>query len=208
MTGPTPAIILASASPRRRELLAALGVVFEVVPSHVDESTDEGDPAPVAELLAVRKAEAVAALTSTPPGAVVIGSDTVVVLDGRMLGKPSDAAEARAMLTSLRGRAHEVVTGVAVALDGRVVSDHCRTAVHMRDYKDDAIEAFIASGSPFDKAGGYAIQDETFAPVARFEGCRCNVVGLPLATLRALLGQVGVATQPPEVDCPVCSGGT
>src|SRR5690606_23265545 len=105
---------LASASPRRRELLGALGVAFEVVASHVDESTDEGDPARVAESLAVRKAEAVAGLASTPRGAVVIGSDTVVVLDGRVLGKPGDAAEARAMLASLRGRSHEVVTGVAV----------------------------------------------------------------------------------------------
>jgi len=204
MTSSTPLIILASASPRRRELLGVLGVAFEVVPSHVDESTDESDPARVAELLAVRKAEAVAALASTPPGAVVIGSDTVVALDGRMLGKPGDAAEARAMLVALRGRAHEVVTGVAVALDGRVVSDHDRTAVHMREYDDDAIEAFIASGSPFDKAGGYAIQDEAFAPVARFQGCRCNVVGLPLATLRGLLAQVGVRTARPEVGCPIC----
>lgn len=196
-----PPIILASASPRRRELLAALGVAFEVVASHVDESTDEGDPAAAAELLARRKAESVAA---DHPSALVIGSDTIVALDGRMLGKPGDAAEARAMLASLRGRTHEVVTGVAVALDGRVVSDHARTAVRMRDYEDAAIEAFIASGSPFDKAGGYAIQDEAFAPAERFEGCRCNVVGLPLATLRGLLAGLGVRTARPEVDCPVC----
>jgi len=194
-------IILASASPRRRELLAAIGVAFEVVPSHVDESTDEGDPVLVAELLARRKAEAVAA---AHPEALVIGSDTVVVLDGRILGKPGDAAEAREMLTSLRGRSHEVVTGVTVALGGRALNDHDRTVVHMRDYEDAAIAAFIASGSPFDKAGGYAIQDEAFAPVARFEGCRCNVVGLPLATLRGLLAQFGVRTTRPEVECPVC----
>lgn len=202
MPSQPPSIILASASPRRHELLAALGVPFEVVPSHVDESTAEDDPLLVAELLARRKAEAVAA---THPDALVIGSDTIVVLDGRILGKPGDAAEAREMLTSLRGRSHEVVTGVAVALDGRVLSDHDCTAVHMRDYNDAAIEAFIASGSPFDKAGGYAIQDAAFAPVARFEGCRCNVIGLPLATLRGLLAQFGVRTARPEVECPVCA---
>ena len=205
MPSQPPSIVLASASPRRRELLAALGVAFEVVPSHVDETTDEGDPAVVAELLGQRKAEAVAA---SHPDALVIGSDTVVVLDGRILGKPGDAAEARGMLTSLRGRSHQVVTGVAVALDGRVLSDHDRTVVHMRDYDDAAIEAFIASGSPFDKAGGYAIQDDAFAPVARFEGCRCNVVGLPLATLRGLLAQFGVRTERPAVDCPVCGAGS
>lgn len=155
----------------------------------------------LAELLAERKAKAVAAEL---PEAIVIGSDTVVILDGRMLAKPEDADEARRMLRALRGRAHEVVTGVAVALDGRVLVDHGRTAVWMRDYTDEEIEAFIRTGSPFDKAGGYAIQDEAFAPVARFEGCRCNVIGLPLSALRTLLGQVGVETAAPEVDCPVC----
>lgn len=197
-------LILASASPRRRELLAALGVTFEVLPSEVDESTDERDPARVTELLAARKAEAVARLATMPPGAVVIGSDTVVVLDGHILGKPRDASEARGMLGLLRAREHEVFSGVAIATGGRVLSDHARTAVHMRSYSDEEVEAFIATGSPFDKAGGYAIQDEAFAPVERFEGCRCNVVGLPLATLRGLLASIGVRTARPTVECPVC----
>lgn len=194
-------IVLASASPRRRELLAALGLPFEVRPSHVDESTEEVDPAVVAESLARRKAEAIAA---RQPDALVIGSDTVVVLDGRLLAKPADAAEAREMLTALRGRPHEVVTGVAGALDGQVLARHDRTTVRMRDYTDEQIEAFIDTGSPFDKAGGYAIQDEAFAPVQRFEGCRCNVIGLPLSTLRGLLARFGVETPVPVVDCPVC----
>lgn len=198
----SPRIVLASASPRRRELLAALGVSFEVVPSEVDETTEEREAVRVAESLARRKAEAVAA---AQPDALVIGSDTVVALDGRLLAKPADAEKARGMLRNLRGRAHEVVTGVAVALDGRVLVDHGRTGVHMRAYSDAEIEAFIASGSPFDKAGGYAIQDEAFAPVARFEGCRCNVIGLPLGVLRGLLGQFEVETGPPDVDCPVCA---
>ena len=204
MSQPPSPLILASASPRRRELLAALGVTFEVVPSEVAESTDERDPARGAELLAVRKAGAVAGLASTPAGAVVIGSDTVVVLDGHILGKPRDASEARGMLSLLRARGHDVFSGVAVATGGRIVSDHARTAVHMRDYSDEEIEAFIATESPFDKAGGYAIQDEAFAPVERCEGCRCNVVGLPLATLRGLLANLGVRTARPAVECPVC----
>lgn len=204
MIEPPSPLILASSSPRRRELLAALGVAFEVVPSEVDESTDERDPARVAELLAVRKAQAVVGLASTPPGAVVIGSDTVVVLDGHILGKPRDASEARATLRLLRGRGHEVFSGVAAATGGRILSEHARTAVHMRPYTDEEVEAFIASGSPFDKAGGYAIQDEAFAPVERFEGCRCNVVGLPLATLRGLLASLGVRTARPAVECPIC----
>ncbi|PKN83092.1 MAG: septum formation protein Maf, partial [Chloroflexi bacterium HGW-Chloroflexi-9] len=176
-------IVLASGSPRRRELLAALGVPFEVDVSDVDESTEEPDPVRVATLLAERKVRAVAARR---PGDLVIGSDTVVAVDGRMLGKPADAAEARAMLTTLRGRTHQVVTGVALARDGNASVAHAATDVTMRPYIDAEIEAFIATGSPFDKAGGYAIQDPAFAPVARFEGCECAVIGLPLWTLRGL----------------------
>ena len=196
-----PRIILASASPRRRELLATLGLAFEVVPSNVDESIEERDPRAAAELLARRKAEAVAA---EHPDALVIGSDTIVALDGHMLGKPEDAEEARTMLRGLRGRPHQVVTGVAAILGGREESSHAWTTVHMRPYPDDAIEAFIATGSPFDKAGGYAIQDEAFAPVERFEGCRCAVIGLPLGLLRTLLARFGIETRQPDVECPVC----
>ncbi len=196
-------IILASSSPRRRELLAALGLAFEVVHSRVDESTEETDPRAAAESLARRKAEAVAA---DHPGALVIGSDTIVALDGHMLGKPEDAGAARAMLRSLRGRPHEVITGVAVAGEGRIESGHVTTLVQMRDYSDDEIDAFVATGSPFDKAGGYAIQDGAFAPVERFEGCRCAVIGLPLGLLRALLGRFEVETARPDVDCPACGG--
>ena len=202
LPGSLPRIVLASASPRRRELLAALGLPFEVRPSEVDEDTTEADPVRVAEGLALRKARAVA---EDARDALVIGSDTVVVLDGRMLAKPADAEEARAMLRALRDRPHEVITGVAVILDGRSAASHARTAVRMRDYTDAEMEAFIASGGPFDKAGGYAIQDPAFAPVAAFEGCRCNVVGLPLAELRRLLRTFEVETPTPEVDCPVCS---
>lgn len=204
-----PHIVLASASPRRRELLAALGLAFEVRPSEVDEGVEDADPVRVAEGLALRKARAVA---EQERDALVIGSDTVVALDGALLGKPGSAEEARATLRALRARPHEVVTGVAVVFGGREAVGHARTAVTMRDYADEEIEAFIASGGPFDKAGAYAIQDEAFAPAAAFQGCRCNVVGLPLGELRRLLATFGVETCTPTpgsiVDCPVCTGET
>ncbi|GMU41671.1 MAG: hypothetical protein AMXMBFR23_25370 [Chloroflexota bacterium] len=195
-------VVLASGSPRRRELLEALGVPFEVDISDVDETVEETDPVRVAEMLAERKARAVAA---RQPGAVVIGSDTVVALGGRLLGKPADAAEAHAMLSALRGRTHQVVTGVAVVRDGAASVAHASTDVTMRAYTEAEMAAFIATGSPFDKAGGYAIQDPDFAPVAQSEGCECAVVGLPLWTLRALLIEAGVhATEPALERCAGC----
>jgi septum formation protein len=197
-----PPLVLASASPRRRELLAGLGVPFDVAPAGIDEASDEPDPVRLAEGLALRKARAVA---TTRPDAVVAGSDTVVVLDGRMLAKPADAAEARAMLEALRGRAHTVVTGVAAVHGAQAAAAHASTEVWMRDYSDAEIEAFIASGEPFDKAGGYAIQDPAFRPVARIEGCECSVIGLPLWTLRRVLRAAGLETAPPAFErCAAC----
>ena len=178
-------VVLASTSPRRSELIAALGVAFAVQPADVSEATVERDPVRVAEGLALRKARAVAELLAGED--VVIGSDTVVAVDGRILGKPADAEEARAMLAALRARDHEVVTGVAVIARGRAAADHSRTAVRMRAYADAEVDAYVATGSPFDKAGGYAIQDEAFHPVERCDGCECGVIGLPLWTLRRLL---------------------
>ncbi len=196
-------LVLASASPRRRELLAALGVPFEIDPADVDETSAERDPARLAESLALLKARAVA---RRRPGDIVIGSDTVVALDGRLLGKPADAPEARAMLHALRDRAHEVVTGVAVVAPGGIeVVAHERTAVVMRAYSDAECEAFIARGEPFDKAGGYAIQDAAFRPVARIEGCECGVMGLPLWTLARLLRGAGIGGGDPALDrCAGC----
>ncbi len=197
-------LVLASASPRRRELLAALGVPFEVDPADVDEDSTKQDPVRLAESLALVKARAVA---RRRPGDVVVGSDTVVALDGRLLGKPAGPTEARAMLHALRDRAHEVVTGVAVVVAGRGIEavTHQRTSVVMRDYTDAEREAFIARGEPFDKAGGYAIQDVEFRPVARIEGCECAVIGLPLWTLRRLLSEAGLDASPPTFDrCAGC----
>ena len=195
-------LVLASASPRRRELLAALGLAFDVDPADIDETSTELDPIRLAETLALSKARAVAARR---PGDVVIGSDTVVALDGRLLGKPADAGEARTMLDALRGRAHEVVTGIAVVGPGLESVAHGRTAVVMREYEAAERDEFIARGEPFDKAGGYAIQDAAFHPVARIEGCECGVMGLPLWTLRRLLHDVGIEASTPALErCAEC----
>jgi len=187
-----PTLILASASPRRQELLTHLGVPFEVRPADVDETLLPNEPPLTsARRLATAKAQAVAA-----PGLTVIGADTLVTLDGRPLGKPADADEARSMLRRLRGRPHEVVTGVAVAADGKLAVAHASTGVVMRRYADYEIEAYIATGDPLDKAGAYAIQATEFKPVQMWNGCYCNVVGLPLALTASLLVQAGYPLAP------------
>ena len=210
------ALILASASPRRRELLAALGMPFAVAVAEVDESVQPGEaPAAAALRLARLKAEVVAG--RTPDGAVVLGADTVVALGDRIFGKPADADEAAAMLRALRGRTHTVITGVALVdrQRARICVDAPSTAVTMRAYTDTEIAASIAAGTPFDKAGAYAIQDEAFAPVARIDGCYCNVVGLPLWTLWLLLRELRpkLHPNPPSdirricVACPLAVSG-
>jgi MAF protein len=207
-------LVLASASPRRRELLAALGVSFEVCPSPEEERPTASEAAAMVRELALSKAQAVAALLPGGPlsRSAVLGADTTVVLDGQSLGKPADATEARSMLRALRGRSHEVYTGVAV-VSGDVASpalvEHVVTRVEMRAYSDGEIERYVASGSPFDKAGGYAIQDRDFAPVERLEeldGCQCSVIGLPLWTARRLLRQAAAieAAAPPFERCAGC----
>lgn len=187
--------MLASASPRRRELLATLGVAFHVLPADIDETPPAGiiDPADIVRQLALAKAQAVAA---GHPAAVVLGADTVVALDGWLLGKPADADEARAMLAALRGRQHRVATGVAVLARGAAWAAVAEARVWMRDYADREIAASIASGTPFDKAGGYAIQDPLLQPVARVDGCWCAVVGLPLAETSRLLASAGMTLAP------------
>jgi septum formation protein len=146
--------------------------------------------------LALRKARAVAATRSS---AVVVGADTIVVIDGRALGKPADTADARAMLRALRGRTHEVMTGVAVvdAASGRHAVDTVISRVTMRAYSDAALDAYVAGGEPLDKAGAYAIQGAGGALVTGLEGSRSNVVGLPLAVTAALLRRFGVDVSAP-----------
>ncbi len=200
---PPAPLVLASASPRRRELLAALGVPFTVRAADVPEPLVTGIPAAEqAERLALAKAKAVAGRAG---GASALGADTIVVLDGMPLGKPADAEEARDMLRALRGRAHEVVTGVAV-VGAAIHADHAVTRVVMRPYTDAEIEGYVATGDPFDKAGAYAIQHAGFRPVARIDGCYCNVMGLPLWTVRALLARAApdLPTCPPNAIFDRC----
>ena len=187
-------LVLASLSPRRAELLRRLGVPFEVIPSEIEEAWPPGTPREGVTALALAKARSVALHVGT---AVVLGADTGVVLDGRVLGKPDSPEGARRMLRELRGRQHEVITGVAVveAPTGRETATAVVTRVLMREYREAEIEAYVATGEPFDKAGAYAIQGAGGALVAKVEGCYTNVVGLPLTTTRRLLEECGVISR-------------
>jgi septum formation protein len=201
-------VLLASASPRRRELLSRLGVPFEVRPVEVDEDPGPSpNPQVVARRLARIKAEAARLLE---PDAPVLAADTVVALDGLLLAKPRDDGEAREMLTLLRGRAHEVVTAVALLPPGErsPLVRHPVTRVTMRPYTDAEIEASIRRRHPFDKAGGYAIQDEALRPAERYDGCYCNVVGLPLWSTIELFQKAGMEVRVDRgrllPQCAVC----
>jgi septum formation protein len=192
----THLLTLASNSPRRRELLALGGWTFNLDVADINEDVLPGEEAAVyVERLAVEKARAI--LPRSRPEHIIIGSDTTVVLDGEILGKPVDAAEARSMLTRLRGRSHQVYTGIAVlrASDQRLFSDVCLTEVPMRNYSDTEMAAYIASGDPLDKAGAYGIQNPDFQPVINMQGCYASVMGLPLCHLTVLLRKLGVHPQ-------------
>jgi septum formation protein len=190
-------LVLASASPRRRELLSTLGVPFEIEPAGIDETLPPGDVRAAAAALALRKARAVAARRQR---GLVLGADTIVVLDGEVFGKPADAADAGRMLRRLRGRWHEVISGVALvdAATGRSASRAVASRVLMAGYGDDAVDRYVAAGEPLDKAGAYAIQAEGGALVAGLVGPVTNVIGLPLAETRALLREFGVPVSEPS----------
>lgn len=197
-----PELILASASPRRRELLALTSWSATVWPALTDESPREGEGAArVAQRLARAKAERVAKQASE--GSLVLAADTVVVLDEALLGKPTDADEARSMLRRLRGREHEVITEMVlvVAGDSWQAEESCRTTVPMREYGESEMEAYIGSGAALDKAGAYGIQDRGFHPVdlARLHGCFANVMGLPLCHVVRLMRRRGLS---PSTDVP------
>lgn len=190
MRGAGSSLTLASGSPRRRELLAAVGLVFAVVPADLDEDAVGAGRPPEEAAVAIAAAKA----RAVPAGdGVLLAADTMVVVDGRVLGKPASAAHAREMLALLRGRVHEVLTAVAVR--GRVGERHtlCRSRVRMRRYAADEIAAYVAAGGGLDKAGAYGIQDEPFRPVEAIEGCWCNVMGLPLWSTVRLLEAAGCA---------------
>jgi septum formation protein len=182
-------IILASQSPRRRELLSLVGIPHEVRPADLDErALPRESPASHAERLARAKAEAVAANESD---AIVIGADTIVVLDGDILGKPRDAADAAAMLQRLSGRTHTVLTAVAVVRDGRTVSGVESVEVTFRPLTAEQIDAYIATGEPMDKAGAYGIQGYGAVIVERVNGDYFAVMGLALGRMVDLLAQAG-----------------
>lgn len=197
-------LVLASGSPRRHELLKRLNISFDVITSGVDEDVDPAlDPSALVAQLARAKAGAVA--PGLAAGAVVIGADTDVFLDGLMLRKPVDGADAARMLRQLRGKTHQVISGIAVldVATMRVASSTVTTQVRMNGYTDDQIDAYVASGEPMDKAGAYAIQGLGGALVKGIEGCYNNVVGFPLCEVARLLAQFGVSA---NVNGPVCRG--
>ncbi|NLT58222.1 MAG: septum formation inhibitor Maf [Clostridiales bacterium] len=180
-----PRFVLASRSPRRQALLQGLGLDLTVRPPDFDEDSVTADtPQQLVERLALGKA---ASVVQSGDGAVVIGSDTVVVLEGALLGKPRDAAQAADMLGRLSGRAHEVYTGIALIGGGRQAVDCVVTRVFFRDLTPGEIARYIASGEPFDKAGGYGIQGLAATMVRRIEGDYFAVMGFPLCRFSELL---------------------
>lgn len=185
-------LVLASGSPRRRELLARLGLEFDVAVSGELESETErlgADPVRAAGLASQAKALAVAGMR---PEDVVLGADTIVVLDEKILNKPASPADAHRMLQSLSGRRHRVITAVAVVGGGRRETGHAATDVWFRELTSSEIEWYVRSGEPMDKAGAYGIQGLGAALVERIEGCYSNVVGLPLALTLRLLERFGI----------------
>jgi len=200
--------VLASASPRRTALIGLLGLAWSAVPADVDEDSFLlADPLLSALNIALAKARRIGDVD-----ALVVAADTIVVSDGLTLAKPGDAAAAQRMLAGLRGRAHDVVSGVVVRrTDGREWAGVVGTRVIMRAYSDAEIAGYTARGEPFDKAGGYAIQDAEFRPVERVDGCYLNVVGLPLCAVAGGVQALGIElphapsdTRPP---CGYCQAG-
>lgn len=196
-------IILASQSPRRKELLAGMGISFETIPSDFAEKLDDSrTAAEVASELALGKANAVA---EQHPEAVVIGSDTIVTVNGKQLEKPHDAAEAYDMLRLLAGNVNEVSTGVAVVCKagGIELVGADTTKVYFRPYDADAVARYVETGDPLDKAGAYGIQSGAAPLVDRIEGHYDTVIGLPTTLVASLLAQIGIKTTPVELKSPV-----
>lgn len=207
---PTTRLLLASASPRRRQLLEALGLPFTVSATALDEAALlRGPGSPVDKALELARAKAAVAGPGEEP--YVIAADTIVWLGRDVLGKPASPGDAEEMLRTLRGRPHQVTTGVAVLRrdDEAIVADTATTTVWMRHYSPADILAYVATGDPLDKAGSYAIQHPQFRPAERIAGCYWNVVGLPLCVLLRLLAEAGAgvaaAGQTGAGVCALCS---
>lgn len=183
-------VILASSSPRRLQLLQQIGIEAEVRPAAFDELSTGKMADEVVLANAVGKCQAVCAACGDK--VPVIAADTVVVLDGQILGKPKDAADAVRMLTELSGRTHKVLTGVAVSFQGRQLAEVCETEVIFRTLTAAEIADYVATGEPLDKAGAYGIQGRGAVFVEKINGCYNNVVGLPLTRLHLMLAKLGV----------------
>ena len=182
-------LILASESPRRRELLSGFGLPFEILPAHADEHCDLTDPTAYAEELARRKGRAVADMLSAPVTGeitVVVSADTVVATEKEILGKPRDRADAIRMLSELSGSTHRVITGIALTCNGVTHSSYEVTEVSVDPIPLEEIERYVDSGDPMDKAGGYGIQGDFSRWVRGIRGCYFNVVGLPMNALNRL----------------------
>ena len=194
-------LVLASASPRRKTLLEAAGLSFEIVESGIDEIRQEGESAiDFALRMAAEKALDVSARR---PAALVLAADNIVECDGQILGKPADPAEARAMLQTLSGNTHTVVTAFAIASAGSIADRlSVISRVTFRVLSIDEIAEYVASGAPLDKAGAYGIQDAGASFIARVEGSRDNVMGLPVREVLAALRRHGLATLPPASPEP------
>ena len=187
-------LYLASASPRRRELLDMLGFSYRLLLPNADENSAETDPARLVAELAARKAEAALELLSAEErkNALIIGADTIVYANGEILGKPKDRADAVRMLRSLAGTTHAVYSGVAlVKADGTVSGSEC-TTVHFGDMSDGEIDAYVATGEPMDKAGSYAVQGICSMWIDGIEGCHFNVIGLPIRKMYNMLREMGI----------------
>ena len=194
-------IILASASPRRKEILSSMGIRFSVTSADADESSDITSPVELTEHLARIKGEAVLSLLKErgeDEGAVIISADTVVACDEKILGKPHTAEEARQMLSALSGRTHIVATGIAVTYKGVTHTDCSVTKVSVDTIPQEEIEKYIDSGEPFDKAGGYGIQGKFSKWVRGIDGCYFGVVGLPVNLLNRLF-KYTVGVYPDEI---------
>jgi len=190
-------LILASNSPRRRQLIALEGWTNQVMPAEVDERLKPGE-APDDYVLRLAQEKARSAAQRAPQGSLIVAADTAVVDNAQILGKPTSPAHAADMLRGLRGHFHQVFTGLAVmhVESSKLVTDKCITDVLMRAYNEEEIQAYVASGDPLDKAGAYAIQHSGFSPVESLEGCYTNVVGLPLCHLTPMLREFNL--EPPN----------
>ncbi len=199
-------IVLASNSPRRKELLSLFGMPFRTSPAEVDETPVPGED-PRVYVLRLAESKASAAASQLPVDCLVIAADTTVADGKDILGKPADGQEAAEMLTRLRGHTHQVYTAVAVLrlADNTFLLDSCATDVPMRNYSQAEIAAYVATGDPLDKAGAYAIQHAGFHPAETLEGCYANVMGLPLCHLTRLLRRMQVKF---PVDVPVACQAT